>query len=97
MKSFILLALFLVVFSNDFKIGGIVIDEANYGCKLSNEAEGKDQCCWVNSNGCCKPPLSGQACPMVITTCCKKRVVDENGVVTYVYSHSPASITTDAM
>ena len=95
MKSFIVLVLFLVVFSKAIKIDGIV-DEANYGCKLS-EGEGKNQCCWVNSNGCCKPPSSGQACPMVITTCCKKRVVDENGVVTYVYSHSYGSTPTDTM
>ena len=91
MKSFILLAFLLVVFS---KVGGIVVDEANYGCKLP---KGEDVCCWVNSNGCCKPPLSGQACTMVITTCCKKRVVDENGVVTYVYTHSPGSVPTDTI
>ena len=86
MKSFILLFLSLLTFALLVKID---VDEETYGCKLPKEGEGKDQCCWVNSNGCCKPPQPNQACTMAITTCCKKRVIDElTGEVTYVYSHS---------
>ena len=92
MKSFILLFLSIFAFSLLAKI-----DEETYGCKLPKAGEGKDQCCWVNSNGCCEPPKSNQACTMVITTCCKKRVVNElTGEVTYVYSHSYGGIPEDS-
>ena len=61
-------------------------DEDSYGCKLKEE---KDFCCWVNNNGCCKPPEPGQACTMAITNCCKKKVCDElTGLCTYEYSHN---------
>ena len=85
MKSFIYLITFLsLVFARPNLLPKV--DEETYGCKLS---ETKDQCCWVNNNGCCKPPTPNQACTMVITTCCKKRVYDElTGTTTYVYSHS---------
>ena len=39
--------------------------------------EGEDKCCWLNSNGCCKPPKRGQGCTMAFRTCCKVRVFDE--------------------
>ena len=81
MKSLIyLLALISLAF------GIVKDDEDSYGCKLK---EGKDFCCWVNNNGCCKPPLEGQLCTMVITNCCKKKVCDElTGECYYEYSHN---------
>ena len=92
MKSFLLLFLSIFTFALLVKV-----DEETYGCKLPKEGEGKDQCCWVNNNGCCKPPEPGQACIMAITTCCKKRVVDElTGEVTYSYSHSYGGIPEDS-
>ena len=67
-------------------------NESTYGCKLSDD---KDQCCWVNSNGCCKPPQRGQGCDMVITNCCKKRACNEkSGICTYEFSHG---VETDVM
>ena len=44
-----------------------------YGCELGD----KDKCCWVNHNGCCKPPKRGQMCTQALRTCCKTKVYDE--------------------
>ena len=30
-----------------------VNEEDSYGCKLTAE---KDECCWINNDGCCEPP-----------------------------------------
>ena len=58
--------------------------EDTHGCQI---LEGQDQCCWVNNNGCCQPGLN-QICIMAITTCCKKKVFDEEtGTYKYEYSH----------
>ena len=96
MKLLLLFVLFLAVFSkSSFSGSGSIVDEENYGCQFS---EGKNQCCWVNSNGCCKPPSRGQACTMVITTCCKRKEVDElTGKVTYVYTQSPGGLIYDTI
>ena len=93
MKSFILL--FLSIFALVSLTS--IVDEETYGCKIPKSGEGKDQCCWVNGNGCCKPPQPNQLCTMVITTCCKKRVIDDNGRVTYVYSRSSGGVPQDTM
>ena len=42
--------------------------------------EGEDKCCWLNHNGCCKPPSPGnlrQICTQAFKRCCKKKVFDE--------------------
>ena len=40
------------------------------GCVIS-EKEGV--CCWLNSNGCCAPPIEYTACFDMMTNCCKKK------------------------
>ena len=44
-----------------------------YGCKLGD----KDKCCWMNNNGCCKPPKRGQMCTQAFRRCCKRKVYNE--------------------
>ena len=79
---------FLLVFLSIFTFALLIeIDPETYGCKLPESSEGKDECCWTNSDACCEPPEPNQGCDMVITTCCKKRVVNElTGEITYIYS-----------
>ena len=92
MKALYLFALIALAFG---QITVLKPNESTYGCKLSDD---KDQCCWVNSNGCCQPPKASQACLMVITTCCKKRVCNERtGICTYQYSRSYGGSGTDIM
>ena len=82
MKTLIYLFALISLTFGMVKIG---TNEDTYGCKLP---DGRDQCCWVNSNGCCKPPQAGQGCTMAITTCCKKKKCNEKtGVCVYEYSH----------
>ena len=92
MKSFIfLLALLsLVSAKHNLKVGK---GEISHGCTIP---DGASQCCWVNSNGCCKPS-PGQMCTMAITNCCKHKVVQPDGTVTYTYTHSYGNIGTDVM
>ena len=85
MKSFLLLALFSLVFTQVIKdFPDIEIDESTHGCVIP---EGEHKCCWVNRNGCCKPGIN-QICTQAITNCCKMRVYDEEtGTYKYEYSH----------
>ena len=62
MKSFIILLALLSLVSN-----------YRYGCHLGD----KDECCWINSDGCCAPPKRGEGCNQAITRCCKRKVYDE--------------------
>ena len=82
MKSLLLFfALISLVFSQKI----IKKDESTHGCIIP---EGEHKCCWVNNDGCCKPPEPNQGCTMAITTCCKMRVYDEEtGTYKYEYSH----------
>ena len=60
-----LIALVVVIFNKNK-----VNEEDSYGCKLTAE---KDECCWINNDGCCEPPKLDQDCPQAFTNCCKKR------------------------
>ena len=91
MKSFIFLFALLALVSAKFNLKGNT--ELGHGCTIP---DGASQCCWVNSNGCCKP-APGQMCTMAITTCCKTKVVEPDGTVTYTYSHGYGNIGTDVM
>ena len=62
-------------------------------CQLDD----KDSCCWVNRNGCCKPPTKGQMCTQALTTCCKRKVVDVNGKVHIEYYRGRGNPGTDVM
>ena len=87
MKAIYLFALIALVFGQTIKID--INDDVNRGCKIP---EGRDQCCWLNNNGCCKPPQLGQLRTMALTTCCKKRVCDEKTrKCTYTYSRGSGS------
>ena len=64
----------------------IEVDDETHGCIIE---EGEDTCCWLNNNGCCRPPRPGMACTMAITECCKTRVYDEETkTYKYTYSHN---------
>ena len=71
----------------------IKVNEETFGCKLTEE---RDQCCWVNNNGCCAPSQINSICTMAITTCCKKRKC-VNGKCTYEYSHVYGGVGTDVI
>ena len=62
-------------------------------CKLGDN----DSCCWLNRNGCCQPPKIGQMCTQALTTCCKRKVVDDKGKVTIEYYRGKGNIGTDVM
>ena len=82
MKSLLLFALLSLVFTQKINIK---TNEETHGCTIP---EGQHKCCWVNRDGCCKPPTAGQGCTMAITTCCKMKVYDEEtGTYKYEYSH----------
>ena len=82
MKSLLLFVLLSLVFTQKLVNKN---DEETYGCKI---LEGHHKCCWVNNDGCCKPPSPGQGCTMAITTCCKIRVYDEEtDTYKYQYTH----------
>ena len=53
------------------------------GCVIS-EKEGV--CCWLNSNGCCAPPIEYTACFDMMTNCCKIKKYDEE-TNTYEYEY----------
>ena len=89
MKSFIFLVALLALVSAKFNLKG----EFAHGCEIP---DGESKCCWVNSNGCCNP-APGQMCTMAITTCCKHKVVQEDGTVTYTFTHGYGNIGTDVM
>ena len=93
MKSFVfLLALLSLVFA---KINLKTQNEDTHGCVIK---EGQEECCWVNNNGCCAPVSPGTMCTMAITTCCKRKVLDETtGKYKYSYSHSYGRRGTDVM
>ena len=80
MKSLLLFALFSL-FTQQLVHK---VEEEVYGCKIP---EGQHKCCWVNNDGCCKPPTQGQGCTAAITNCCKMRVYDEE-TDTYKYEYS---------
>ena len=63
MKSFIIILLALLS----------LVSNKLYGCHLGD----KDECCWMNNNGCCKPPKRGQMCTQAFRRCCKRKVYDE--------------------
>ena len=67
MKAFSLLFLVLITFAASFWIG-------DYGKCMSNEYEG--QCCWWNSNSCCRMKL-GQMCLMAFRQCCVEKTIDK--------------------
>ena len=35
--------------------------------------EGKEECCWTNSDSCCIKPNEGEVCSDVLTQCCKNK------------------------
>ena len=35
--------------------------------------EGKEECCWTNSNSCCIKPNENVACSAALTQCCKNK------------------------
>ena len=82
MKSFIfLLSILALAFSQ------IIVDlnsDATRGCTIP-EKEGK--CCWMNNNGCCKPPAPNQMCTQAFRKCCKTKTYNEaTGTYTYTYN-----------
>ena len=83
MKSFIfLLSILALVFSN--KINIILGQDETRGC-IIEEKEGR--CCWMNNNGCCKPPTLGQMCTQAFRKCCKTKVYNEaTGEYSYLYN-----------
>ena len=71
---FLLIALFTFVFSSAF--------DENYGCEL----KGKNKCCWVNFNSCCKPAEGVRTCREAKTLCCKLKEYNLNeGEYVYIY------------
>ena len=92
MRWFIFLLALIALVSAKLNLKGGISDE-NIGCTIPN---GASKCCWVNSNGCCKPS-PGQMCTMAITTCCKTKVVEEDGTATYTFSHSYGGVGTEVM
>ena len=91
MKSFIFLLALLAFVSAGFNLRKWAA--LGHGCTIP---EGGSQCCWTNSNGCCNP-TPGQICTMAITTCCKHKVVNSDGTVTYNYTRGYGNIGTDVM
>ena len=83
MKSFIyLLSILALVIS--IKLDEVLDLDASRGCVIK-EKEGK--CCWMNNNGCCKPPTLGQMCTMAFRTCCKTKTYNEaTGKYSYSYN-----------
>ena len=64
--------------------------EDDYGCKLAAE---KDECCWLNNDGCCEPPKMNEACSQEFVTCCKKRkCIIGNLFCTYEYSRNETDL-----
>ena len=45
-------------------------DDDKYNCTIP---EGKEECCWINPNGCCIKSNEFQVCTQVITQCCKNK------------------------
>ena len=54
------------------------------GCQIK-EKEGR--CCWLNRNGCCRPPKPNQMCTMAFKYCCKTKTFNEE-TQQYVYSYN---------
>ena len=80
MKSLLIFFAILVLAFSQIKLD---FSDETHGCQIP---EGEEECCWINSNGCCQPGI-GQICTMAIKTCCKKKVYDEEtGEYKYVYN-----------
>ena len=81
MKSFVLfLALLALVLTER----SLFDQDETRGCVIK---ENTGKCCWMNNNGCCKPPTLGQMCTQAFRKCCKTKVYNEaTGEYSYLYN-----------
>ena len=83
MKSLILLLALLAFACAEVNLRGS--SEDYIGCIVLDK---QGQCCWLNSNSCCKV-VPGASCIQEVTTCCKMQLNYPDGTYSYVYHSYP--------